>query len=312
VRVARAATGDRDLASVSVDDWLTRLGQSRASRDRFWDLLTLATLNIDPHRAPADLLAVVLRNGFLQSREASAVGLASVGLTELHGEPARRFIEERGGEVRTKANVRTLEIRENRACGVRLADGTPVEARSVISAVPPPQARDLVTATFSALVAYLARSEKLAPSPIVSLHLWLARQPFEESFLGLWGREFHWVFRKSEIDPRSRHVTMVKSAADSFLAKGRMELQSLAERELSPLSKSGALSVERSVVSVEREATWIPPIGDRGARLSAATPLADFFLAGDWTDTGLPATIESAVASGHRAASALLSCGPVR
>lgn len=308
LKVLRALKRGDDLSAISAADWLKKLGQSGESRSRLWDPLTLATINIDPERAPAELLAVVLREGFLASKRAASVGLPTVGLSDLHGEPSRRFITEKGGKVRLRSAVKKLIVRENQVRGVALADGTSVEARTVICAVPPGDARSLAEDS-AELTKFLSPSETLIPSPILSLHLWLKEEPFEEPFLGLWDRQFHWVFRKAAIfrDSKTRHITLVQSGADALLSKSREELQALAEKELAPLSRRKTVQVERVAVSIEREATWAPPIGNSRGRLPARTPIRNLLLAGDWTATGLPATIEGAVQSGHRAAEAVLA-----
>lgn len=294
LRVFRAAKETRGLGDGSVTQWLTQLGQSSESRRRFWDLLTLATLNIAPDQAPAELLAVVLQRAFLGSRDASTTGLATVGLTQLHGEPAQEYISKRGGEVRVRTSVKEILFQPNAAYGVRLPDGQVVTAKSIVCALPPPEAREVVRGT--PLEAHMLPTESLKPSAIVSLHVWPKEKPFSEPFIGFWDQEFHWAFRTEAFrsDAQKGPLTLVKSAAESFLGRGRQELQSLAEKEL-------RVSIERSVLSVEREATWVPPIGNAKGRLGTLTPISNFFLAGDWTATGLPATIESAVCSGHGA-----------
>lgn len=92
-----------------------------------------------------------------------------------------------------------------------------------------------------------------------------------------------------------------------MIGKSKEELTSLAEKELSMLPHFKNIKVTRAKMVFEREATWVPPLGDTSGRLQTKTSIPNFFLAGDWTDTGLPCTIESAVLSGHRAANQVLS-----
>jgi hypothetical protein len=302
-RVARAAARpDGSLAGTSVADWLASLGQGARSRSRLWDPLTFATLNADPALVPADLLAVVLREGLLSGGGASRVGLATVGLSDLHGEPSKRFVELRGGEVRRKTAVKGLVFESGRLAGVRLADGGVERARAVISALPPPQLRSLA-ADAPSLAGFTAPMDRLNPSPIVSVHAWLRSGRLRDPFVGFWDQELHWAFDKQAItgDPAMRHLSLVTSAAGRMMSESREGIRALCERELRHVTVGGS-SVERVVVVRENEATWVPPIGDGASRLGSATPVANFFVSGDWTATGLPATIEGAVRSGHAAA----------
>ena len=103
---------------MSCTQWLTKLGFSQVSRERFWDLIILATLNVHPDLAPANLLAIVLQEGFLKSRENSKVGLANVGLSEMYAEPAKMYIEAHRGEVRMREGVEEILISDNKVVGV--------------------------------------------------------------------------------------------------------------------------------------------------------------------------------------------------
>ncbi len=303
-RVARASLReDPDLDRISVSEWLTRLGQSEKTRARLWNPLTLATLNIDPDRAPARLLAVVLKRGFLESKETSRVGLSCVGLSELHGEPSRAFLEARGGQIRMRTAAKRVVFRGTNVEAVELADGSRESARAFIFAVPPPALFQLLGEAPPEVLKFLAPTQKLIPSPIISLHVWFDCAPFESAFMGFWDQEFHWAFRPRAFwtDKNTRHFTMVTSAAHRTLSRPREEWVRLCELEMSRLA-GRAVKAVRTVLVKENEATWLAPLGEAQARLGTATPAGNLFLAGDWTATGLPATIEGAVARGHAAA----------
>ena len=303
-KVAKAARRNgHDLRSKSVNQWLRDLGQSPAAVQRLWEPITLATLNIRPQLAPADLFAVVLKNGFLASPKASAVGLSAVGLSQLLGDPARAFLTSRGGEVRLRSVVRRVVKNHGGVAGVDLLDGTHESARCVILAVPPPAARKLVEGV-PVLEKSLRTTEALTPSSILSLHVWMERPPFGVPFVGFWDLPFHWAFRKSVFtqDPRTSHLSLVISGAEEMLGKSKEELIGFAEQTLGHCGRGTSAKISRAVVVQEKEATWVPPIGRDDGRLPADTAMENFFLAGDWTETGLPCTIEGAVQSGHVAA----------
>jgi zeta-carotene desaturase len=307
-RVARAAMKDEPgLDSISVAEWLGRLRQTSRSRARLWDPLVLATLNIDPERAPARLLSTVLKEGFLGSRGASQVGLSSVGLSDLHGLPSRRFIEDRGGEVRLRTVAKGFAFVDRGLRGVELADGLVEEGRAIVAAVPPTALSKLAESAPLDLARFLEPSQSLISSPIVSLHVWFDRDPFSVPVVGLWDQKFHWAFRRASFlkDPDTRHFCLVTSAADEMVAVSKAELTGWCESEMGRLA-GHEVRVDRAVMVRESEATWIPPLGRPGSRLKSDTPVANLFLSGDWTATGLPATIEGAVLSGHRAAEGVL------
>lgn len=119
---------------------------------------------------------------------------------------------------------------------------------------------------------------------------------------------YHWAFRKDLIDSsgKSKHTSLVTSSAQTMLDQPNEQLKRLAQLELQKSLRCPTLKASRVLAVREREATWVPPVGRKGARLSSRTPDEGVFLAGDWTDTGLPATIEGAVKSGHEAANQVL------
>src|SRR5205085_8430666 len=120
----------------TVKEWLERLGQSERIRERFWYPMAIATLNEDPRVASARMLKVVLKEAFGGGRRATSIGIARVGLSELYTEGATRFIESRGGSVRTNATVERLVVEDKRVAAVEMKGGGRLEAGAVISALP--------------------------------------------------------------------------------------------------------------------------------------------------------------------------------
>jgi len=151
----------------------------------------------------------------------------------------------------------------------------------------------------------LELTKELRSFPILSLHAWLNRQPFKSPFVGFYDRPYHWAFRKEAIMSASKpkHVSMVISAAKSMMTKSKEELVALAEKDLMLMSDGPAPAIRRSVIVRENEATWVPPLQNHSSRLPTQSVIPNLLMAGDWTDTSLPATIEGAVTSGHQAAS---------
>jgi hypothetical protein len=227
-----------------------------------------------------------------------------VPLDELYALPAQRFIEARGGSVRCNARAR---VDLQAGPGVTLAGGERIDAAAVVIAVPWHAFGDVV-ATVPALEAVAARATALEASAIVTVNLWLDTPLDTGPFVGLPGRTFQWLFDKRALfGERFSHLSLVSSGASGITARSNDDLIVLAWSELRAAMPALRLaSIRRAVVVRERTATFsvAPRTPPRPATITAVPGL---FLAGDWIETMLPATIESAVASGHRAAEAVLA-----
>jgi zeta-carotene desaturase len=159
----------------------------------------------------------------------------------------------------------------------------------------------------AALMPVLDAAEATSSSPIVTVNLWFDRPVTGDAFVGLPGRAMQWVFDKRALfDDESSHLSLVSSGASALVGRDNRELIDLALdelREALPAAREAIL--RRAVVVREKRATFSVAPG-QPARPPTETAVPGLFLAGDWVDTGLPATIESAVVSGHRAAKAAL------
>jgi uncharacterized protein with NAD-binding domain and iron-sulfur cluster len=247
----------------------------------------------------------VLAEMFAPNPAASALVLPTRPLHQMYAEPARAFIEARGGEVRVNALAR-VTVDGNQVTGVEIR-GSRVAASQVIAAVPWFDLRRLFgAATPPALEAILANADATASMPIVTVNLWYDRQVMDDSFVGLPGREMQWVFDKRlAFGSNTSHLSLVSSGATRLTALSRDELIALAAREVAGALPAARLArLTHATVVREKQATF-SLAADQPPRPSTRTPVAGLYLAGDWIDTGLPGTIESAVVSGHRAADAL-------
>jgi predicted NAD/FAD-dependent oxidoreductase len=271
-----------------------------------WEPLALAALNQSPREAAAPAFVRVLGRMFGPDRRDSAIAMPLTPLTDLYAEPARRFIEAGGGVVHLSSPARAT-IDHDRVVGVE-ARGERVEAAFVISAVPWFALDGLFAGDTTALAPIIAAAKGTRASPIVTVNLWLDRAVLDGPFVGLPGRTFQWVFDKRQVfGDSARHLSFVSSGAEAVVGESNEALARLAIAELrAAVPRAHGAAVERSLVVRERRATFSLAPG-QPARPPARTPVRGLFLAGDWTDTGLPATIEGAVASGHAAARAVLS-----
>ena len=308
---------DDGPVSETVRQWLVRHRQTPRLIELLWEPLAVAALNQQIDEASGSAFAGVLRRMFTKNRRDCALGLPLKALDELYTFPSRIYIERAGGAVRVNAPARvTYEGATVRGAmvpsamvpgaTVRVRDEV-LSAKAVICAVAWFALPSVFPDRPAALDGVLRAAESTAASPIVTVNLWFDRPVTSHSFVGLPGRAMQWVFDKRAIlGDGSSHLSLVSSGANALVGQGNQELVDLAVRELTaalPSARSAVL--RRAVVVREKRATFSVAPG-QPPRPPVETAIPGLVLAGDWIDTGLPATIESAVVSGHRAAEAVL------
>jgi len=305
-RAAKSGRSEGPVAaspSETVEEWLIANGQTTRLREMLWEPLALAALNQSTHEAAAPPFVTVLARAFGGEARNAALALPSCPLDELYAEPARRYVEDRGGEVRIGSAAR-IHISSGRVAHVE-ARGERWSAASVVCAVPWYSLPGMFVGDLAPLEALLASAAATDALPIVSVNLWLDRRLISGRFLGLPGRTLQWVFDKSQVFSGTSHLTLVSSGARSVLALENDELIALALRDLrEALPDARSAKVLRASVVREKKATFSLAPG-QPARPGTRTDVDGLCLAGDWIDTGLPATIESAALSGRRAAEAI-------
>ena len=300
----KAIQNPRPLEEITVDQWLKDAHQSERIRRQLWDLITIATLNESPQVASAAPFATVLARAFFDKRKASQMGLSTVGLSDLYVHDAVHFLQQRGGEVSTKSPVARLEIVNNRVTGVELRDGHRLQADWVVSAVPVGAFLKLFPEKLRASEPVLQRAAQLKFSPIISIHLWFDRAVSRSAFVGLLDTHIQWFFNKSKIYEGLRthagYVSLVISGAHQFVEWPDKKILTMALEELRRIfPKAQEASLLRSLIIKEHQATLSPIVGSEALRPEYQSPFSNLLIAGDWTRTGLPATIESACVSGH-------------
>jgi squalene-associated FAD-dependent desaturase len=295
--LALAALGEERRAAldtVSFADWLAGHGQAPGAIARFWDLIVLPTCNDRSDRVSAALAAFVFREGFLRTRTGSAVGWSTVGLTRLVDPAARRFLESRGGRVICGRAVAAAGPGE-----VLLGDGERLPADGVVLALPPSRAREVAPGA-------LGDDPGLGVSPIVNVHVWYDRPVMDEPFVAVLDSPAQWVFNRTAMAGEAgagQHLAVSVSGAREEVLAPKPELVARFTDELAALlPRARGARVQRATVVKEPEATFAAAPGQAARRPGARTPLAGVVLAGAWTDTGWPATMEGAVRSGMRAA----------
>ncbi len=291
----------------TVADWLIAHGQRETLREWLWEPLAVAALNQSPAVAAAAPFVRVLAQMFGPDPRDSALVLPIRPLHEMYAEPARAFIESRGGNVRVNALARVV-IEDGQVSAIDIR-GERIVTQHVISAVPWfDLARLFTPAPPRELAALVASASRMESMPIVTVNLWYDGRVMDEAFIGLPGREMQWVFDKRIAFGRdASHLSLVSSGATRLASMSRDELTVLAAQEVEEALPSAQRSrLLRATVVREKHATFSLAPGEP-PRPGTRTAVKGFYLAGDWIDTGLPGTIESAVVSGHHAAAALLN-----
>jgi len=306
-------TKNNKLDSISFYRWLKDHGQTEAAIDRFWNLIGLATLNDHVRRVSADLAMMVFQEGFLKRADGANVGYAAVGLTSLVGTEARRYIEERGGRVLLGQKTEELLLEGERIAGARLANGSILRGECYVCAVPHQMLPTLIPPSLRA-DPFFRPASKLTTSSIVNIHIWYDRPVMDLDFAAFINSEAQWVFNKSKmwhLAGDGQYLDISLSGAQQYIELPEEELIERFTCELRRLCpKARRARVERCLVVKQPQATFAAVPGSAKYRLPCRTPIENLFLAGDWTATGWPATMESAVRSGLACAGEILRLAP--
>lgn len=297
-RVYRAVknwNGNWSLRGITAEDWLKSLGQSQRCRRRFWDLITIAALNERSAVAEADSLAIVLKEAFFVSRKKSRIAMAREGLSDLLDPACGNFLALHGGKIVRDGLVTGMAVEGDGIRHITLRGGETLQADFYVSALPFFALKNILGSGL-AQTPFFSKINHLESSPIFSISLWFDRQVTDKNFCALLDTHVQWVFNKGT------NLALVVSGARDYLGMPDEELLNICVQEIHdcfPLSQNARLI--HHLIQREKNATLSPKKGYSEFRLSQKTPVKNFFLAGDWTDTGYPATIESAVLSGVKA-----------
>jgi squalene-associated FAD-dependent desaturase len=295
---ARPGRAEAGRSAETVRQWLIRQQQTPRLIELLWEPLAVAALNQSIDTAAAASFASILRPMFGRNPRDAALALPSKPLDEVYTHPARAYIEQHGGAVRVSSPAtirgRHVQVRDER-----------LTARTIICAVPWHALSDLLPERPAALGRVLDAADQTDASPIVTVNLWFDRVVTDRTLVGLPGRTLQWVFDKRAVfGEAASHLSLISSGAEAVVARSNQELIDLAMAEVSAaLPAVQSATLVRGVVVREKKATFSVAPG-QPARPATRTGVPGLLLAGDWIDTGLPATIEGAVISGHWAAEA--------
>jgi squalene-associated FAD-dependent desaturase len=292
---------DPALDDVTFGDWLRTHGQSPEAVATVWDLITVPTLNLPAAQASLALAAMVFKTGLLEDATAADIGWSRVPLGALHGERAAVALSESGVAVRLGTHVKS--VRPNSIGGFTIDD---MQADAAVVALPHEEAVRVIPA---GAVAHQSRLEELGASAVVDVHLFYDRPVSAWPLMAAVHSPIQWVFDRTESSglTSGQYLAASISASDDLLVERpdalARRVAAALERLLPPTREARLVD---SLVTKERRATFRAAPGTAMLRPVAQTSFPGLTVAGAWTDTGWPATMEGAVRSGRAAARGVL------
>ncbi|MER7111793.1 hydroxysqualene dehydroxylase HpnE [Streptomyces sp. NPDC000229] len=297
---------DPALDGIDFATWLARQGQSERAVEALWDLIGVATLNAVAPRSSMGLAAMVFKTALLTDPGAADIGWAHVPLGELHDTLARKELDAAGVRTELRAKVSAVLPSAHGRWAVDVP-GERLEADTVVLAVPQREAHDLLP---PGALDDPGKLLDIGTAPILNVHVLYDRKVLRRPFFAALGSPVQWVFDRTDASGYTdgQYLALSQSAAEDEIDE---PVSVLRERYLPELERllpaARGAKVRDFFVTRERTATFAPAPGVGRLRPGARTNAPGLHLAGAWTATGWPATMEGAVRSGFTAAGAALS-----
>ena len=303
----------KDRPRMSMLEWLQRNGQTKAGIERFWRAVLVSALSEELNSIDAYYGIQVFWKSVLTTRKGYLMGVPTVELGTLY-DLCRTSIEAKGGEVNFRAPARGLRIEGNQLETVVFDGGREEAAEAFVLALPHDTLYELLPEEVKSAHAELAGIGEIKDAPITGVHFWFDREVMREPFLSLLDTTTQWIFNKTALygqrngsGAKTQYLQLVISASYDLLVKPRQEIIDLCLAEVrQALPAAREAKLVKATVIKEAAATFSPQPGVDQLRPMQQTPISGMFLAGDWTSTGWPATMEGAVRSGYLAAEAVL------
>ena len=313
--LARLVFDTGDHPSEPFEAWLRRHGQTERTIERYWATVLVSALNERLDRMDVGHARKVFVEGFLRDRDGYKMELPLVPLGELYGTRLEKWLAVNGVTVRLTTGVRSVELDgEGAVSGITLRSGETVPADFVVLAVPFDRVDGLLAGETRGRIAGLARLGEFDASPITGVHLWFDREICPVDHVVTVGRLVQWVFNHTALQGRragegkGQYLQIVISASYDLVALDNAAILARVLDDLAaiwPASREATL--ERWRVVTEHGATFAVRPGVDAIRPNQKTEVDGLYLAGDWTDTGWPATMEGAVRAGYKAAEGVLA-----
>jgi zeta-carotene desaturase len=277
-------------------------------------VVLVSALDEELDRTDARFGVDVFWKGFLSNRTGYRMGVPSVPLAELY-DGCKAEIEKRGGEVNLRMPIRAIHVANGAVTGVEFDGGRQESAEAYVFAVPHPAMAELASEEIKRCEPRLGELGNIGVAPITGVHFWFDREVMKEPFVTLLETTTQWIFNKTALygagngarKEKGQYLQLVISASYALLQKPRQEIIDLCLKEVhQALPAARDAKLLKATVIKEAAATFSPQPGVDRWRPTQETHIRRMFLAGDWTATGWPATMEGAVRSGYLAAEAVL------
>jgi squalene-associated FAD-dependent desaturase len=299
---------------ISMLEWLKRRKQTPGAIERFWRVVLVSALDEELDKTDARFGVDVFWKGFLSNRTGYRMGVPAVPLAQLY-DGCKEEIEKRGGEVNLRMPVRGVGMEHGAVRDVEFDGQRKESADAYVFALPHLAMAELATEEMKEREPGLAHLENIGVAPITGVHFWFDREVMREPFVTLLETTTQWIFNKTALygngngtgRESGQYLQLVISASYELLQKPRQEIIDLCLKEVHhALPAVREATLLKATVIKEAAATFSPQPGVDRWRPKQETRIGGMFLAGDWTDTGWPATMEGAVRSGYLAAEAVL------
>ena len=304
---------------ISMLEWLQRRKQTPAAISRFWRVVLVSALSQELDRIDARYGVDVFWKAVLSNKNGYRMGVPVVALGDLY-EGCRAAIEQKGGEVVFRSPLRGLRIENGKLIAAVFDTGREESADAFVLALPHLVLSELLPESIKQTDTALGNLDKISVAPITGVHFWFDRQVMTEPFITLLDTTTQWIFNKSALyagtnsagsasasPEKGQYLQLVISASYDLLQKSRQEIIDLCLAEVRhALPAAREANLLKATVIKEAAATFSPQPGVDRWRPIQQTNIGGLFLAGDWTATGWPATMEGAVRSGYLAAEAVL------
>lgn len=298
--------GKRPRSTETVAQWLGRCMQTPGAIRALWEPLCIAALNEPTSTASAVLFDEVVRRSVLGTKEDGAVYTCKVGLSDFLMPEAALFLKSTGSHIFTSCGIKSVTFQENAISNFKTTDGKVHTYDSYISTLPSAALARLLPAEH----AFVQQLRSIKSAPIIGIHIWTDWPIIKAPFVGLLDSPIHWIFDRTPTHAKSLNgqylYALIVSGAYELMSKNSRELTELASQEINRLlPDTQGVHVLHSLVYKSLDATFAATPATELFRPGATSPFKNLILAGDWIQTGLPATLEGAVASGINAAKVL-------
>lgn len=303
-----------DPGQPTVGQWLAANGQSARAIEQFWNVILNSALGESLDRASLSAARKVLVDGFMAHRAGYELEIPTAPLGDLYGRKLEDWLQSRGVQWQTGTAIRQLRLQEGRPC-LELADGTVRRPRFVVLALPWLKLADVVDPQIAARWPWLGAISAVEGAPITAVHLWFDRPITDLPHAVLIGRLSQWIFQRNmpvsdsgEKEQPGHYYQVVISASRQLVGQDRQQVIAQVRGELAEIwPAAAAATLLAARVVTEQHAVFSAVPGLERIRPAQQTAVPGVLVAGDWTSTGWPATMESAVRSGYLAAEAIMS-----